>query len=545
MDALANVVAGLGLFFVGVWFLSENLKSLAGRKFRQSVVKWTKKPAAGFALGSVLGAVAQSMAVTIFILVSLLTAGLITVRTAMPVIAGANIGTSILVFLTTLNIKMVMLFVIGISGITMVSEKFVRLRAHVGSLFGVGLLFLGISMLQGGALTVVEQPWATSLLESVRGSYLIIFMVGCLLTMMAQSASATTILVIALAGVGVFGFEQTVMAIYGANFGSGIVSMLISSKLRGKARQLAMFQILFLNFLGTMIFVALFYLEVLTDIPLVKSLVGHISDNIEQQMAWVYLFLNTPGIIFLIFTDSINNALERFFPPTQSENDSIPKFIHDQAIADPSTAMDLIKLEQQHLVGFFTRFFELLRTSGNGTSNKLADIKELHMSFTSVSGLVTELLDDLGAARAADNMHERLNLSMNNNRVIQMIESTLLDLVTTLNDIADDSPLSELRGMTTEALDTVLLTLNDVLIEGDDYDKRLLGKMTGDRGEVLQSIRRLFLTNDDKIEGDDQLRLLKVTNLCERFFWLLGDLRLDNGDTVRVVDIDLLGDAVA
>ena len=68
MEALANVVAGLGLFFVGVWILSDNLKNLAGRSFRQSVVQWTKKTTTGFALGSVLGAVAQSMAVTIFIL---------------------------------------------------------------------------------------------------------------------------------------------------------------------------------------------------------------------------------------------------------------------------------------------------------------------------------------------------------------------------------------------------------------------------------------------------------------------------------------------
>ena len=131
MEALANVVAGLGLFFVGVWILSDNLKNLAGRSFRQSVVQWTKKTTTGFALGSVLGAVAQSMAVTIFILVSLLTAGLITVRTAMPVLVGANLGTSILVFLTTLNVKLVMLYIIGISGIIMVSERFSGVKAHL------------------------------------------------------------------------------------------------------------------------------------------------------------------------------------------------------------------------------------------------------------------------------------------------------------------------------------------------------------------------------------------------------------------------------
>ena len=103
------------------------------------------------------------------------------------------------------------------------------------------------------------------------------------------------------------------------------------------------------------------------------------------------------------------------------------------------------------------------------------------------------------------------------------------------------SSLHKIKNMTTEALDTVLLTLNDVLEDGDEFDKKLLGKMTGDRGEVLQGIRRFFLKSEHAIEGDDQLNLLKITNLCERFLWLLGELRLDNGEAVRLVDIDLVG----
>ena len=541
MEALANVVAGLGLFFVGVWILSDNLKNLAGRSFRQSVVQWTKKTTTGFALGSVLGAVAQSMAVTIFILVSLLTAGLITVRTAMPVLVGANLGTSILVFLTTLNVKLVMLYIIGISGIIMVSERFSGVKAHVGALFGVGLLFLGITMLQEGAITLVDKPWTSELLESFSNSYFITFLIGCAITFIAQSAAATSVLAIALAGAGVFQFEQTVMAIYGANFGSGLVSLLLSGKLKGKSRQLAMYQILFLNFLGTLLFVIAFYAESLAGVPLVNALVTKISGDLEQQMAWVYLFLNTPGIFFLLFSGVIDRFLQNQFPATQSENDSQPQYIHDQAINDPGSALDLVNLEQRHLVSFYTRYFELLRQRDSAAGNSTQKLHELHDSFLSVSGHVSELLEDLGSVRSTNAIHERLNRAMSNNRTIQMIESTLFDLVITLSSISPNSSLHKIKNMTTEALDTVLLTLNDVLEDGDEFDKKLLGKMTGDRGEVLQGIRRFFLKSEHAIEGDDQLNLLKITNLCERFLWLLGELRLDNGEAVRLVDIDLVG----
>lgn len=555
MSAFANVVAGLGLFFVGVWFLTENLKSFAGRRFRQSVVAWTKKPISGLGLGMIMGGVAQSMAVTIFILVSLLTAGLITVRIAMPVLVGANFGTSILVFLTTLNIKVVMLFVIGVSGIMMVSDRFIKLKAHLGALFGVGLLFLGISMLQQGAHTVVDQPWATELLESFQHSYFLTFIIGCVLTLVAQSASATSILVIALAGVGVFGVEQSLMAIYGANFGSGLVSFLLSSKLRGTSRQIAMYQILVLNFLGTLLFVAFFYIELSTGVPLIKALVTSIANGIEYQMAWAYLFLNTPGIFFLPFSNQIDKFLKRFFPASQSENDAKPKFIHDQAINDPSTALDLVSLEHHNLIGFYTRYFEILRdeksskggsakraSNADGLAKRSADleIEQLHTSFQSVSSLVSELLEDLGGSNSSDIIYDRLNTAMSNTRTINMIETTIYELVITLESVADTSPIKELKDLTTEALDTVLLTLNDVIREGDEYDKKLLAGMTGDRSSALKKIRQLYLESNQHIDGDDQLNLLKITNLSERFFWLLSDLNVDNTDIIRAIDIDLL-----
>ena len=243
----------------------------------------------------------------------------------------------------------------------------------------------------------------------------------------------------------------------------------------------------------------------------------------------------------MLFSGVIDRFLQNQFPATQSENDSQPQYIHDQAINDPGSALDLVNLEQRHLVSFYTRYFELLRQRDSAAGNSTQKLHELHDSFLSVSGHVSELLEDLGSVRSTNAIHERLNRAMSNNRTIQMIESTLFDLVITLSSISPNSSLHKIKNMTTEALDTVLLTLNDVLEDGDEFDKKLLGKMTGDRGEVLQGIRRFFLKSEHAIEGDDQLNLLKITNLCERFLWLLGELRLDNGEAVRLVDIDLVG----
>ena len=533
------MVAGLGLFFVGVWFLTENLKSLAGKKFRQSVVKITKNSVAGFGLGGLLGAVAQSMAVTIFIIVGLITAGLLTIRVAMPIIVGANFGSSVIVFLTTLNIEMIMLFVVGVSGIAVVSERLIQWKAHIGALFGAGLLFLGIVMLQSGAISVVEQPWASNLIEDVRHSYVVTFVVGCVLAFIAQTAAATSILVIALAGVGVLNFEQTVMAIYGANVGSGLVSLVLSWKLRGRPRQLAMFQILFLNLSASIIFVTLFYFEVFFDVPLVKGFVTKLSDDIEQQMAFVYFLMSFPGLVYLGLASPIARGLEQLWPPTKAEDDAKPQFIHDHATSDPDSALDLVKLEHHRLIGYFTRYFDAVRKQRNLEDEAKAALVQLHDSFLSVHNLIAELLEDIGGVKSADLIYERLNDTMNDHRTLQLIEATLFELSETLSAITPDSHLNELADTTVEALDTVLLTLMDVIKKGDEFDRQLLTKMTGDRGTVLQQIRKTYVTSTLDIEGDESLRLLRLTNLCERFFWLLGELRIDEDGLAGFVDIDL------
>ena len=152
--------------------------------------------------------------------------------------------------------------------------------------------------------------------------------------------------------------------------------------------------------------------------------------------------------------------------------------------------------------------------------------KSLHRSFLAVANLVSELLDDLAGTNSADLIYERLNLSMNNQRVILMIESTLFDMVTTINAKPSNTELNELIDTLIETLDTVLLTLNDVVHEGQEFDKQLLKKMTGDRSAVLQEIRNTYFANNANINANDQLVLLKLTNLSERFFWLIGDLKM-------------------
>lgn len=531
IEALAEVIAGLGLFFAGVWFLTENLKNITGARFRQAVMAWGTRPTLAIGGGAMVGAVSQSTSVAIFILASMLNAGFLTVEAAIPILVGANIGTSLLVFLASFDVRLIMLFAVGLAGIALTDERFIRKqwRPITGAVFGLSLLFLGLDTIQSGAVPIVQEPWAAGLLERSRESPLIGFLIGTVLTIIAQSAAAISILAITLADAGVFTTRDTILTIYGANFGAGIIAYILSAKLRGQARQLAAYQIAVINCFGTAVLLALYAIEMYADIPLVLAAVQSITDQVGQQMALVYLLLTATGLLLVPLRRPVADVLARISPPTQAESDSKPRYIHDYALQDPASAVELTMLEQRRLVHFFSRYFEALRDPRRDNAHNRLEM--LHEAFRTLSGRIQEFVEQLGSDTPSAQLYERINTLLSIQRRLEAIEGTLYDLATTLHGLPTGSTLEELSENITEALDTVTLTLDEAVTTGDDFDLEMLDHMTGDRGDVLQRIRQTYLSGERTIDSGDKLKLLQITNLCERFLWLLGELQ--QGDSIR------------
>ena len=136
MELLAGVVGGLGLFIVGMWFLTENLKKLASRRLRRNAQRWTTNPLAALFWGLLGGGITQSMSALTFIAVSILRSRLITLKGALAMILGGGIGVTGLVMIATFDIKMLALYVVGIAGAMVVTERLSKFRAIAGSFLG-------------------------------------------------------------------------------------------------------------------------------------------------------------------------------------------------------------------------------------------------------------------------------------------------------------------------------------------------------------------------------------------------------------------------
>lgn len=534
LDALARIFAGLGLFFAGVWLLTENLKALTGPRVRRAVLAWTRNRLIALGAGVLVGAVTQSTAAAIYVLGGMLSAGLLTVQAAIPVVMGATFGTSVLLFVASLDIELIMLFLVGLAGIAMSDDRFggPRMRPVFGAVFGLSLLFFGLGQIGNGATMMLEEPWAERLLAETRRSLVIAFVMGAVLTVAAQSVVAICLLAITMASAGVFTAPETAMTIYGATFGNGLVTYLQLSKLRGRPRQLGAYQILTVNGFCSLVMVGLFIAEHHGGVPLVLHLADLVTAEIGQQMAVVFLLVATPSLCLLPVLGPVARLLERWFPSTQADADSRPQFIHDQALHDPTSAAELAILEQRRLIGFFTRYFEPLRDPARQTTAS-RKLDTLHQAFGVLSARILEFVEQVGASSSSTGLYERTNMLINVQRRLEGIEETLYELAGTVQRTAPDTPLGELSETIVEAIDTVVLTLQEAVNTGDEFDLELLERMTGDRGEVLQRIRQTYLSGESAMQPEEKLSLLQMTNLCERLLWLLGELQ--RGGAIKTI----------
>ena len=120
-ELFAGIVGGLGLFIVGMWFLTENLKQLASRRLRISAQRWAGNRYTALLWGALGGGITQSMSALTFIVVSILRSRLITMQAALAMILGGCVGVTALVVIVTFDIKVVSLFVLGLAGAAVVS----------------------------------------------------------------------------------------------------------------------------------------------------------------------------------------------------------------------------------------------------------------------------------------------------------------------------------------------------------------------------------------------------------------------------------------
>lgn len=518
MEALGYIIAGIGVFFVGLKLLSSALKSLAGRRFRQNFARWIGSDLKAGTVGFISGFLSQSMSALSFIIGSLVGAGMIPVKRGILVIFWANAGVGIMIILAVLNIKIAVLFVLGLSGLSFAFNKPQGTDKLSQALFGGAMLFFGLIMLRTGAEPLAAMPWFETFLTSTQTSYMLSFIAGAILTSICQSSSAISILAISLTQVGILSMEQTVMIIYGSNVGSGVISWILSSGIKGTPRQLVMSQVLF-NILTAMIFVPLFYLEVLGDIPLVLALMQGLKLPLEQQAALIYLFFNWGGAVVLsLVLNSFYKSLSRFWPATAEEKWSRPKYLSDDSPDTPEIAITLLSKEQENLMQHLRAYPQLLIQQSD---QKEGTAHSLHSSYASISREVSSQAGETVRQHLSHNTMEFLLIIQNKQKQMDNLEELLHYFALTC--IKLKRPLHEKFPQAfLQSLDFLLHTAGETETSSDVEDANNLIQLTRDKGQVFKSIRSAYLRGENDLELNERNTFLELTSIFERIVWTLG-----------------------
>jgi len=500
--------------------------TVTGRRFRQIMAKYVSRTYQALLIGLVTGFISQSRSAITFIVGSLLSGGLIRTRQALIVVFWANVGCGGLVILAFLELKILVLYVLGLAGISVAFEKPARYRHLSTSLFGLGLLFYGLHLLRMGAAPVSNMDLPISSLLCSGESYFAAFLAGALLTALTQSSSGVSILAITMASSGLISYGQTMMFIYGTGLGSSAIVLFLSFKLRGKIKQVIIGQVFF-NVIGVIVFVFLFYLEVYGHLPLVYSFLVSVTTKIPmtQQMALIYIIFNLgTAVILTILNGPYAYLLKRHWPEAQEEKWSQPRYLYDQALKDPETAQILVEKEQSRLLNRMINYTENLRQPHSKEAAFV--LKELYASVLAISKEIRVFINALLSEEYSGRTIERVIYLQDRQSLLETLNDVFSNFSSELSQWNATAAAEQFKEVYVEALDFLLLTLCETDQVSNRENVRTLVQLTRDRSDLMKKIRKTFLAKQEGLDARDRTRFLLLTGFFERIVWTLNRMGL-------------------
>ena len=513
---LAGMVGGIGLFFVGMWLLTENLKALASRRLRRIASRWTGNRLSACLVGAVGGVTTQSMPALTFIVGSMTKSGLISTRGAFAMVLGGNIGTTALVFILTFDVKVVALYLLGVAGVALVSERSVRkYRSIAASCFGVGMIVLGLVMLVEAGAPLADEAWFDQMLRWGVNSLVLAFLVSTLLTAVVQSAAAVALFGISMGTVGVLTVDQTMMLLYGVHLGAAVIQYFLSMHLTGRSRQVAMLQVA-VNVLICLVMVPALFVEMYLGVPLVKALVLSIDQGFAQQMGILFVVVNLFGVFGLLgLLGPAERILHKFWPPTTTEELERPHFLQDGDPGDVETANSLVDLEQRRVLENLPRYFDTVR---NG-----AELAPLRHGIQTLLTEIERFQADQAIRHTVSGADQR-NSILTRQKLLRWLERELATLCEKLRELPEHSGLGDFRTSVCEGADAVFQSLLHAIETRDRHFWAVAKQLVGDRGDLMRAIRHKYGAVVGDADDSSRSRVVEVTNAVEHVFFLLSKL---------------------
>ena len=340
-----SLFGGLALFLYGMQMMSNGLEAAAGNKMKSILEKLTSNRIKGVLVGAAITAVIQSSSATTVMVVGFVNSGLMTLKQAVWIIMGANIGTTITGQLIALDIGAIapLFAIIGVAVMMFVKNEKVH---HISSIFaGLGILFMGMDMM-GAAMEPLQESEAFINLMTKFSNPLIGILVGAVFTAIIQSSSASVGILQALAATGMVPLSSAVYVLFGQNIGTCITAVLASIGMKVNAKRTTIIHLMF-NIIGTIIFTI-----VCMTTPYVHLIESITPGDPVAQIANAHTIFNiVTTLILLPFGTQMADIAVKILPDSKKEDDEdlrlkyIRPFESSYAIGNSAVAVTQVREE--------------------------------------------------------------------------------------------------------------------------------------------------------------------------------------------------------
>lgn len=288
-----SLLGGLALFLYGMQMMSNGLEAAAGNKMKQILEKLTANRFLGVLVGAVITAVIQSSSATTVMVVGFVNSGMMTLRQAVWIIMGANIGTTITGQLIALDVGDIapLIAFIGVALIVFIKKQKVH---HYGMIVaGLGILFIGMELMSSSMMPLRESEAFASIMTNFSNPLLGI-LAGAVFTAIIQSSSASVGILQALATSGLIGLPSAVYVLFGQNIGTCITAVLASIGTNRNAKRTTIIHLMF-NLIGTTIFTI-----VCMTTPLTSLVESFTPGRVAAQIANMHTLFNVVTTLILL-----------------------------------------------------------------------------------------------------------------------------------------------------------------------------------------------------------------------------------------------------
>ncbi len=512
---------GLGIFLFGIKYMGDGLQKAAGDRLREILDRFTTNPIMGVFAGIFVTILLQTSTGTTVLTIGLVNAGFMTLKQAIGVIMGANIGTTVTAFIIGIKISKFALPIIAVGTFLIFFFKNNKVNNYGQVIFGFGALFYGLNLM-GDAMKPLRDVQAfADLTVSMSENALLGVLIGTVFTMIVQSSSASIGLLQTLYSQGLMDLQAALPVLFGDNIGTTITAVLASLGASIAARRAALTHVIF-NLIGTVIVLILF-------IPYLY-LIGRLQDllalNPEMTIAFAHGIFNVSNtLIQLPFIAMLAIIVTKIIPGQDSAIEYKALHLDERFIREsPSIALGQGKKEVLRMAELSEKGLEAVGEYMKTHDKKHGElIPQFEDAINNLDRKITDYLVQLSSHSLSNEdsrLHstlmdtirdiERIGDHMEN--IMELVESQLANKVK-----FSDSAIADLDEMFDLTLSTVRQSFKSLETNNIEEARSVLEKEEKiDKMERDLRKKHIARVNENKCTGSAGIIYVDIVSNLER-----------------------------